>query len=143
VSVCADGTTGTGVATLEGVSAPVKVAVAELYDQFPGHSIRVTPDGSGGVVVVIDGINPGVPYVEVETWLGFQITSVHPDADVYPHFTGRIHRKDQGPYGEGISEAEWQGRPALQLSRRSNRWNSATDTAALKAMKVIMWLASR
>lgn len=143
MSVSADATTDIGMATLDGVAAPVKVAMAELYHQFAGHSISVTPDGSGGVFVVIDGIDPGAPYVEIETWLGFQITSVYPDADVYPHFTNRIHRTDQGPYGEGISETEWQGRPALQLSRRSNRWNSTTDTAAMKAMKVITWLASR
>jgi hypothetical protein len=133
----------TGVAVLDGVAASVKVAVAELDSQFAGYAMTVTPDGAGGVFVVIDGLDPGAPYLDAETWLGFQITSVYPDADVYPHFSGRLRRIDHSAHGEGMSETEWLGRPALQLSRRSNRWNSATDTATLKALKVITWLASR
>jgi hypothetical protein len=35
------------------------------------------------------------------------------------------------------------GRPALQLSRRSNRLNPATDTALLKLMKVRQWFSTR
>lgn len=130
-------------ATLDGVAADVVAALGQLGEQFADHPMTVTPDGSGGVTVVIDNIAPGSPYVESTTWLGFQITSAYPDADVYPHFTGRLQRKDGMPHGEGFSEVEWQGRPALQLSRRSNRWNRATDSAALKAMKVMTWLASR
>jgi len=130
-------------AALDGVAAAVVIAVTALHEQFAGHTITVNPDGGGGVFVVIDGIEPGAPYIEASTWLGFQITAVYPDADVYPHFIGRIHRKDAQPHGEGISETEWQNRQAIQLSRRSNHWNRATDTAALKAIKVITWLASR
>lgn len=130
-------------AALERVAATVLIAVTELHEQFAGHKITVTPDGAGGVFVVIDDVEPGAPYVEASTWLGFQITAAYPDADVYPHFSGRIHRTDGRPHGEGFAEAEWQTRPALQLSRRSNQWNPAADTAALKAMKVITWLASR
>ena len=127
----------------DGVAAAVAVAGAELREQFVGHTVTVAPDGAGGVVVVIDDIEPGPLYVEDSTWLGFQITSVYPHADVYPHFVGRLHRKDERQLGEGFSEVDWRDRPALQLSRRSNHWNLATDTAALKAMKVITWLASR
>jgi hypothetical protein len=42
-----------------------------------------------------------------------------------------------------FSATQWRDRPALQLSRRSNRWSAATDTAVLKAVKVLTWLASR
>jgi len=138
------GTDGTApTAALEGVAAAVVTAIEELREQFPGHPLTLTPDGAGGVSVIIDGVKPGSPYVESTTWLGFQIVSAYPDADVYPHFTGRLQRVDGRPHGEGFSEAEWQGRPALQLSRRSNHWNRRTDTAALKAMKVMTWLGSR
>jgi hypothetical protein len=32
-------------------------------------------------------------------------------------------------------------RPAAQVSRRSNRWNPALDTATLKLMRVLRWFA--
>ncbi|HVV12775.1 hypothetical protein [Amycolatopsis sp.] len=38
---------------------------------------------------------------------------------------------------------DWSGRAALQLSRRSNRWNPARDNAALKAQKVITWFTTQ
>ncbi|GEP32272.1 hypothetical protein NSZ01_00400 [Nocardioides szechwanensis] len=133
----------TSVATLEGVATDVVAAVEELREQFLGHPMAVTPDGAGGVSVIVDGVTPGSPYVESTTWLGFQVVSAYPDADVYPHFTGRLQRVDGRPHGEGFAELDWQGRSALQLSRRSNNWNRQTDTAALKAMKVITWLGSR
>lgn len=128
--------------TLEGVTSAVLDGVAGVREQFSGHAVEVTADGSGGVVVIVEDVPAGEPYVEESTWLGFQINSAYPMADIYPHFVGRLHRKDGTGHGEGFSETTWRDRPALQLSRRSNRWNPATDTAALKAMKVLTWLAS-
>lgn len=128
---------------LHGVVPAVVVAVAELREQFASHVVEVEPDGAGGVSVLVEAIQPGSPYLDTATWLGFQITSAYPDADVYPHFIGRIRRSDRAAHGQGFAETEWRGRPALQLSRRSNRWNRSTDTAALKAMKVLLWLATR
>ena len=128
---------------LEGVTSAVLDAVAGVREQFPGHSVEVTADGSGGVIVIVEDVPAGTPYVEESTWLGFQISSAYPMADIYPHFVGRLQRVDGTGHGEGFSETTWRDRPALQLSRRSNRWNPATDTAALKAMKVLTWLASR
>jgi hypothetical protein len=52
-----------------------------------------------------------------------------------------LNRIDGQAHGAGISTTTWQNRPALQLSRRSNGWNPAVDSAALKAEKVITWLA--
>ncbi len=93
--------------------------------------------------MIVADVPTGGPYVEATTWLGFQISSAYPMADIYPHFVGRLTRVDGAVHGEGITETEWQGRAALQLSRRSNRWNADMDTAGLKAMKVLTWLASR
>ena len=129
-------------ANLEGVTVAVLDGVAGVREQFPGHAVQVTPDGSGGVTVIVEDVRVGESYVEERTWLGFQISSAYPMADVYPHFVGRLQRRDGAGHGQGFSEAVWGDRPALQLSRRSNRWNSTTDTAALKAMKVLTWLAS-
>lgn len=128
---------------LEGVTSAVLDGVAGVREQFPGHAVEVTSDASGGVIVIIDDVPVGELYVEESTWLGFQISSAYPMADVYPHFVGRLQRKDGTGHREGFSETTWRDRPAMQLSRRSNRWNPAMDTAALKAMKVLTWLASR
>ena len=128
---------------LEGVSSAVFDGVAGVREQFPSHAVEVTADGTGGVIVIVADVPTGGPYVEETTWLGFQISSAYPIADVYPHFVDRLTRVDKGAHGEGFSETEWQGRPSLQLSRRSNRWNADMDTAGLKAMKVLVWLASR
>ena len=37
----------------------------------------------------------------------------------------------------------FEGRPAMQLSRRSNRLDPETDTEAIKLHKVLTWLRSR
>jgi hypothetical protein len=42
-----------------------------------------------------------------------------------------------------VQPVDWNDRQALQLSRRSNRWNPATDNAALKAEKVIKWFITK
>lgn len=125
------------------VRPEIVTAVEQLREQFPDNSMTATSDGTGGVTVILDDITPGSPYVESTTWLGFHITAAYPDADVYPHFVGRLQRTDGQPHGLGFAEVDWHGRPALQLSRRSNQWNRATDTAALKALKVMTWLGSR
>lgn len=132
-----------GTESLEGVSSAVLDGVAGVREQFPGHGVEATADGTGGVIVIVEDVPTGGPYLEETTWLGFQISSAYPMADVYPHFVGRLQRVDKAGHGEGFSEAEWQGRPALQLSRRSNGWNADVDTAGLKTMKVLAWLASR
>jgi hypothetical protein len=37
----------------------------------------------------------------------------------------------------------WQKKNALQVSRKSNHWNAATDTAVTKLVKVLAWLRTR
>lgn len=128
---------------LVNASAGVVGGVMGVLDQFADRRIVLKPDETGGVHVVIDDIGPGETYVEATTWFGFHISAAYPAADVYPHYVRRLHRNDATAHPEGFSECEWQEREALQLSRRSNRWNPATDSAALKAMKVLAWLASR
>jgi hypothetical protein len=121
----------------------VAVAVAAVRDHFAGKTVEVSPDGGGGATVIISDIDVGVRYSPSMTWLGFHLTAAYPHADVYPHYVGRLARLDNAPHGDAIQAVVWQGREALQLSRRSNGWNSTIDNAALKAEKVISWLLSR
>ena len=91
--------------------------------------------------MVVRGIALGGPYVQAEVWIGFRITFQYPHADVYPHFTNaELARSDGNDLGGGFGTATFRGQPAIQISRRSNRLNPNTDTAALKLLKVIRWM---
>ena len=119
----------------------VAKAIEEIRCTFDRCPVEADPDGSGGAVVVVRGIPLNCPYVQAEVWIGFQITFQYPCADVYPHFTNAdLARSDGGGLGGGFGTAEFRGQPAIQISRRSNRLNPETDTAALKLLKVIRWM---
>lgn len=123
------------------VTAAVVQAIAEIRCAFEACEVEVFPDGSGGAVVVVRGIPLGCPYVQATVWIGFHITYQYPYADVYPHFTNAdLARSGGGRLGAGFGEASFRDRPAIQISRRSNRLNPETDTAALKLLKVLRWM---
>ncbi|MCZ7579107.1 MAG: hypothetical protein M5U18_19520 [Dehalococcoidia bacterium] len=42
-----------------------------------------------------------------------------------------------------MTSASFEGVPAIQISRRNNKLDPATDTAALKVAKVLEWLRLR
>jgi hypothetical protein len=122
----------------------VAAAVKEIKIAFPKSKVEATEDGEGGAVVVVDPIEPGEIYRQRASWIGFRITFQYPASDVYPHFVrGDLARIDGKGLGEGMSVTTFEGRPAVQISRRSNRLNPATDTAAFKLHKVLAWLRSR
>lgn len=121
----------------------VDEAIAAVRGHFAGHPVEVATDGGGGAFVIVDNVEIGDRYHPPVTWLGFHVNAAYPQSDVYPHYTGRVERTDGQNLGEGVAPVDWQGRPALQLSRQSKRWNPAIDNAALKAEKVITWFATR
>lgn len=121
----------------------VREAVDAVREHFAGHTVEVFPDDTGGAHMIVHDVKIGNAYTPESTWLGFQINAAYPQSDVYPHYIGRVARRDDRPHGEGIQAVEWQSRLALQLSRRSHRWNPAFDNAVLKAEKVITWFATR
>lgn len=122
----------------------VAAAIKEIGAAFPEAAVTVREDGDGGAFVTVDPLDPGSPYVQDATWMGFQITFQYPCADVYPHFVRHdLSREDGQPLGEATSHGSFDGRPAIQLSRRSNQLNPETDTAAFKLLKVLEWLRSR
>jgi hypothetical protein len=127
------------------VKPAVLKAIEEIQSCFPDCQVEIYPDGSGGAFVIIRGISLAPPYAQTDTWMGFQITFQYPYADVYPHFTRPdLSRKDGKPLGEGFgTPAQFRGQPAVQISRRSNKLNPATDTASLKLQKVLQWMKKR
>ncbi len=122
----------------------VKAAIQELESCFPEAEVVTTDTGDGGADVCISQIDLGSMYAQRETWLKFTISFQYPYADVYPLFVRPdLSRADGQEHGEGISLQEFKGEPAIQLSRRSNRLNPASDTAAVKVIKVLEWLRSQ
>jgi hypothetical protein len=126
----------------------VEAAVAELREAFPDATITAVPDPQGGAAVTVDPVALGEQYVPQQSWIKFQITFQYPMSDVYPHFVlPELKRADGATLGEGISLGTFSlnGQPeqAMQLSRRSNKLNPATDTAALKLEKVLAWLRGK
>ena len=121
---------------------PIDEAIEEVRGQFADYELQLNRD-TEGAVVIIENVYVGDQYEPNRTWLGFRITSAYPYADVYPHYVGRVVRKDGAAHGQAVQPSEWQSREALQLSRRSNGWNPNRDTAALKAVKVLSWFADQ
>ncbi len=129
---------------MSSLAPAVDKALGEIRCTFNQCLIDVKPDNSGGAAVIVKGIPMGHPYVQTEVWIGFQITFQYPHADVYPHFTNpNLARSDQQDLGEGFGTAMFLNQPATQISRRSNRLNPETDTAALKLQKVIRWMKEK
>ena len=119
----------------------IQQAIGEIELAFPHAEITTTQDGDGGAYVVVADVALSKEYRQRETWIGFRITHTYPYADVYPHFVrADLCRADDRPLGQGISHGTFQSRAAIQLSRRTNRLNPATDTALLKLQKVLRWL---
>jgi hypothetical protein len=124
----------------------VQQAIIDLREVFSGHPIEVIPEAQGGAYVIVSEVTLGESFTPSVTWFGFYITFQYPGADIYPHFMGAEVKKanDCAIRQDGVSgPTAWQGRAAVQLSRRSNRWNPAVDTAALKLLKVIEWVKSK
>ncbi len=119
-------------------------AIEEIRSSFPEAAVDLREDGEGGAVVLVDPVDPGPQYQQRATWVGFRVTFQYPYSDCYPHFVrGDLARVDGAPLGEGTSLTTFEGRAAVQLSRRSNRLDPETDTAAIKLHKVLTWLRSR
>jgi hypothetical protein len=125
------------------VTPEVEVAVDEIRQAFEGHMVEVEDEAQGGAYVIVREINVGERFKPATSWIGFLIPFQYPDADVYPHFTDRAFtRADGSALGSGLSAGSWRGNPAVQISRRSNGWNPAVDTAAGKLLKVLQWMKS-
>ena len=122
----------------------VEQAVAELRRCFGDAAVVAQSKDDGGAAVTIDPIDVGPTYVPQQTWIKFMIGFQYPYADIYPLFVHpELARVDGRPHGKGIALAEFEGEPALQISRRSNHLDVEIDTAVLKVAKVTQWLRER
>lgn len=126
------------------MKSTVEEAVTEIRDAFPDTEVTTTEDGDGGAHVLVNRVPLADFYAQRDTWVGFHITHTYPFSDVYPHFVRHDLRYTNGTsLRNGLSsEHNYQGRKAVQISRKSNHHNPVTDTALLRLHKVLQWLNS-
>jgi hypothetical protein len=120
----------------------VSSAIEELRRQFSAATVTVREDGQGGAYVVIEPISLGPKYRPEQTWFGFQIPAQYPYADIYPVFIGGDVARANGmafiaPVTRGH---QFEGRPAIQVSRRNSAAQSGAQRVATKILKVMDFL---
>jgi hypothetical protein len=131
------------------MTAAVQSAIEEIRSAFPRRKMDVEADPEGGAYVKVHDLSVGDHYEPSVSWIAFRITFQYPFADVYPHFCAPgLKRKDGRPLGERFNpNSQWQtpksSEPAILMSRRSNRLDAETDTAAFKLAKVLDWMRTR
>jgi len=117
-------------------------AIEELKRQFPNASVTAKEDGAGGANVLMEPITLGANYQPVNTWMGFHISAQYPYADIYPVFVGAdVARSDgvafQAPVTPGHT---FDGRPAIQVSRRNTAVQNGAQRAPSKILKILDYL---
>src|SRR5436853_599957 len=109
----------------------ITAAIEEFRLHFPGHPVEVVPEPQGGAYVTVANLDIGRGFRPTMSWCGFLMTFQYPRADVYPHFMDpAVVRADGSSLPSGLGgPVDWQGQKAVQISRRSNRWDPTCDTA--------------
>ena len=126
------------------LSEELRSAISELEATFGAGNMTVV-SAIGGVWVEIAGIDLGPRWNPRATWLAFHVASTYPYADIYPLFIDSACELAGGGLPPAVSAnatIPTRERVCLQISRKSNRWDPARDTAAAKVIKVIDWLRS-
>ena len=129
---------------MNSLTPAILLALQELKSAVPESVQLVREDGEGGAYVIQEDLPLGPLYKHETTWVGFRLTFQYPYSDVYPHYVrGDLARRDDKGLGEAMSPCTFEGRSAIQISRRSNKLNPAVDTARLKLLRVLSWIGSR
>jgi hypothetical protein len=120
----------------------VSAGIEELKKQFSGASLQTREDGQGGAYVVMEPISLGARYRPATTWMGFHIPAQYPYADIYPVFIGSETARTDGvgfvaPVTPGHT---FEGRAAIQVSRRSGAAQNGLQKATAKILKILDFL---
>lgn len=117
-------------------------SINELKQQFINSQFLIREDPRGGAYVIIENVPIGDKYIPTATWLGFQIPEQYPYADIYPVFMGEDVRKIDGASFNGAITLghKFDGRNAIQISRRNTRADSGFQKATSKILKVLDYL---
>lgn len=122
----------------------VAAALQELDRAFPSSTVHGREDGKGGAYVIVEDVPIGPRYAPASTWLGGHITALYPYADIYPLFIDAgVRRLDGTAFEPPVTpNAQFERRPALQVSRRNNHTQNYPQTALSKFLKVQQFLAN-
>ena len=120
----------------------VSAAIEELRRQFSASSLTVREDGQGGAYVLMEPVELGARFRPQATWVGFQIPAQYPYADIYPVFIGGdVARADGAPFRAPVTPGHnFEGRGAIQVSRRSAAAQSGSQKVVAKILKVLDFL---
>jgi len=120
----------------------VSTGIDELKRQFNASPFIVREDGQGGAYVIIESIQLCSKYSPTTTWFGFQIPAQYPYADIYPIFiSSEVRRMDGRAFEAPVTLGHtFEGRPAIQISRRNAAAQSGLQKAHLKVLKVLDFL---
>lgn len=123
------------------VSDAQKQALAELEASFRSHAVTHVAEDNGNVIVWVADLDIGAQYKPAVSTIAFVLSVHYPAADVYPHYlVGNPVRVSGAELGAGMTRPRWRDAEVVQVSRKSNRWNPAVDTAAIKLAKVLEWV---
>jgi Prokaryotic E2 family E len=124
------------------MKAEVAIGIDELRRQFAGATFTVREDNQGGAFVVIEPFALSPKYSPSVTWIGFQIPAQYPYADIYPVFIGaNVSRANGAPFVVPITRGhQFEGRPAIQVSRRNGTAQSGVQKVTTKILKVLDYL---
>jgi hypothetical protein len=120
----------------------VSSGIEELRRQFNGSTFTVREDGQGGAYVVMEPVALGLRFRPEATWVGFHIPPQYPYADIYPVFIGaNVSRANGVPFTVPVTPGHsFEGRPAIQVSRRNSAAQSGLQKAGAKILKVLDFL---
>jgi hypothetical protein len=120
----------------------IATGIAELRSQFEGAALSVREDGQGGAYILIEPVTLGPKYRPDVTWVGFQIPAQYPYADIYPVFiSANVVRTDGVAFTPPVTPGhQFEGRPALQISRRNGTAAQGSQKATAKILKVLAFL---
>lgn len=122
----------------------VSKGIDELRRQFPASTLTIREDGQGGAYVLLEPFELGAHCRPSSTWIGFHIPPQYPYSDIYPAFIGAEvtcsnGRPLAGPVTPGHS---FEGRPALQVSRRNTSAPNGHQTVTSKLLKILAFLST-
>ena len=121
----------------------VSKAIDELKCQF-GNAITARDDNQGGAYTIIEQVSLGENFIPRETWVGFHIPAQYPYSDIYPIFISNdVKRNDGVAFEAPITPGHnFEGRSAIQISRRNNAAQNGLQRATTKVLKVLAFLES-
>ncbi len=123
------------------ISAAVSEAVRELEKEF---QLTVEPDGNGGAIVTVVGVDLGGRWAPQTVDLAFSVPFNYPFASIYPFFTTpALERRDGGERPSALQRVDWRGNPVTQISLRANRWDPNVDTTYGAVIQVLHWFRER